>query len=222
MGALFLSPGSWCTQCFVCALQGSVSPVLWKFCNQIPLASKVKFPGGSQSLCRIPTLGYLWLYGGANGNLLQGGLCHTLCDPGLLQPEPLSPWQATADLCVHRRHLNTQWQVWLSLCGASGSWCTQGCVGALRASLVCMGFESKCNFTPPTILLRLLLFPCMWGIFFLVGSKVLLSMVVQYRVAILEFSQENMSAHPSTPPSIGIQPMSSVQSPSRVRLFAAP
>ena len=103
MGALFLSPGSWCTQCFVCALQGSVSAVLWKFCNQIPLASKVKCPGGSQSLCRIPTLGYLWLYGGANGNLLQGGLCHTLCDPGLLQPEPLSPWQATADLCFHRR-----------------------------------------------------------------------------------------------------------------------
>ena len=29
-------------------------PVLCKFCNQIPLVSKVKFPGGSQSLCRIP------------------------------------------------------------------------------------------------------------------------------------------------------------------------
>ena len=41
----FLSPGSWCTRGFVCALQESVSPVLWKFCNQIPLASKVKFPG---------------------------------------------------------------------------------------------------------------------------------------------------------------------------------
>ena len=34
-------------------------PVLWKFCNQIPLASKVKFPGGSQSLCQIPKLGNL-------------------------------------------------------------------------------------------------------------------------------------------------------------------
>ena len=32
---------------FVCALQESVSPVLWKFCYQIPLASNVKFPGGS-------------------------------------------------------------------------------------------------------------------------------------------------------------------------------
>ena len=51
VGSLLLSPGSWCTQGFVCALQESVSPVLWKFCNQIPLAFKVKFPGASQSLC---------------------------------------------------------------------------------------------------------------------------------------------------------------------------
>ena len=33
--------------------------VPWKFCNQIPLAFKVKFPGGSQSLCLIPRLGNL-------------------------------------------------------------------------------------------------------------------------------------------------------------------
>ena len=62
VGTLLLSPGSWCTQSFVCALQESVSPVLWKFCNQIPLASKVKFPGGSQSLCQIQKLGnLLWV-----------------------------------------------------------------------------------------------------------------------------------------------------------------
>ena len=36
-----------------------ISPVPWKFCNQIPLAFKVKFPGGSQSLCQIPRLGNL-------------------------------------------------------------------------------------------------------------------------------------------------------------------
>ena len=35
VGSLLLSPGSWCTQGFVCALQESVSPVLCKFCNQI-------------------------------------------------------------------------------------------------------------------------------------------------------------------------------------------
>ena len=47
---LLLSPGSWCTQGFVCALQESVSPVL---CN------------------------FWQLYGGVSGDLLQEGLCHT-------------------------------------------------------------------------------------------------------------------------------------------------
>ena len=42
---LLLSPGSWCAQGFLCALQESVSPVLWKFCNQFPMASKGKFLG---------------------------------------------------------------------------------------------------------------------------------------------------------------------------------
>ena len=56
VGTRLLSPGSWCAQGFVYALQESVSPVLWKFCKQIPLASKVKFPGGSQSLCQISRL----------------------------------------------------------------------------------------------------------------------------------------------------------------------
>ena len=42
-----------------CLCLPSVSPVLYKFYNQIPLASKVKFSGGSQSLCQIPRLGNL-------------------------------------------------------------------------------------------------------------------------------------------------------------------
>ena len=46
VGSLLLSPESWCAQGFVCALQEPVSPVLCKFCNQIPLASTVKFLGG--------------------------------------------------------------------------------------------------------------------------------------------------------------------------------
>ena len=97
-----LSSGSWCAQCSDCALQASVSPILWKFCNQIPLASKVKFPGASQSLGSIPRLEnmfmgprtfltvqeFLWyncsavcgssawqLYGGVNGDLLQEATC---------------------------------------------------------------------------------------------------------------------------------------------------
>ena len=50
VGSLLLSPGSWCLQGFVCALQESVSPVLCKFWQ---------------------------LYCGVNGNLLQESLCHT-------------------------------------------------------------------------------------------------------------------------------------------------
>ena len=56
------------------------------------------------------------------------GLNYMQHDPGLLQSEPLSPWQATADLCLLRRHSNTQKQVWLSLCVVSGVWCEQGLV----------------------------------------------------------------------------------------------
>ena len=64
VGLLLLSPESWCIQGFVCVLQESVSPVLCKICDQIPLDSKVKFPGCSQSLCQIPGLGnLLWALG---------------------------------------------------------------------------------------------------------------------------------------------------------------
>ena len=62
VGLLLHSPGSGCPQGFVCALQESVSPVLWNYCNQITLDSKVKLPGSSQSLCLIPRLGnLLWV-----------------------------------------------------------------------------------------------------------------------------------------------------------------
>ena len=57
-----LSPGSWCTQSFVSSTQESISADLRTFCNQIPLASKVRFPEGSQSLCQILRLGnLLWV-----------------------------------------------------------------------------------------------------------------------------------------------------------------
>ena len=62
-----------------------------------------------------------WLYGGSHMPHL----------PGLLQPEPLSPRQVTADPCLSKRHSDTQWQVWLNLSWGSlllspGSWCAQG------------------------------------------------------------------------------------------------
>ena len=47
----------------------------------------------------------------------------------------------------------------------SGSWCTQGFVWALQVSLQGIGFDSKCDFTPPTFLLGLLC-PSMQGVFF--------------------------------------------------------
>ena len=56
------APFSWVlvhTRFCFCPLRVSVSPVLWKFCNQISLIFKVSFPGDSQSLCQIPKLGSL-------------------------------------------------------------------------------------------------------------------------------------------------------------------
>ena len=50
VGSQLLSPGSWCPEGFVCALQESVSPAL---CN------------------------FWWFYGGVNGNLLQESLRHS-------------------------------------------------------------------------------------------------------------------------------------------------
>ena len=94
-------------------------------------------------------------------------------------------------------------QVWLILCGISGSWCAQGFVWVLWTFLAGNEFDSKRNFTPPTVLLGLLLCPWMWVIFFfffLVRSIILLLMIVQQRVVILEFLQK-MSTSPSTPPS---------------------
>ena len=75
-----------------------------------------------------------------------------------LSPSELLPLQqATDNLYLCRRHSNTQWQVWLSLCRVS--MCAQGLVWALWSSLVGMWSDSKCDFTTPTILLRLLLCP---------------------------------------------------------------
>ena len=39
VGSLLLSSGCWCTQAFVCALQKSVSLVLWKFSSHWPSKS---------------------------------------------------------------------------------------------------------------------------------------------------------------------------------------
>ena len=52
----------------------------------------------------------------------------------MLQPEPLSPQQATADPWLCGRHSNTQREVWLSFFGVIGSWYT-------HTNLVCTGTQ---------------------------------------------------------------------------------
>ena len=78
-----------------------------------------------------------------------------LCLPGLLQPESLFPWQAIADPRLCREHSNTKAGLAQSLVGP-------GVNKALQVSLACMGFDSKYEFIPPTILLGLLLYSWMW------------------------------------------------------------
>ena len=66
VGSLLLSPGSWCAQDLVCALQESVSPVLCKFWQ---------------------------FYGGVNGNPLQEALCHSeVTAPRVPAPEAGHYW----------------------------------------------------------------------------------------------------------------------------------
>jgi len=183
-----------CCYCFACTLWESVSPVLWKLCNQIPLVFKVKFPGGSQSLCQIPRLENLlwalellqqcesffcrincspvcgssaqWPYGGANGDLFQEDLFRTPWLPGLCSQSPcprggpLLTWASAGDTQTLKGRAGSV------SCGLPGSWCIRGFVWTLQASLAGMGFDSKCDFAPLTVLLGLLLCSWMWGIFF--------------------------------------------------------
>ena len=91
VGSLLLSPGSWCAQVSVCALQES--PILckfWKLCD------------------------------GVNGTFLQEGLCHiqVCCTQ--------SPCPRGSPLLTSTSTREAQTQFCLSLCGVSGSWCTQG------------------------------------------------------------------------------------------------
>ena len=81
-----------------------------------------------------------------------------------------------SDPYLRRRYSNTQRQVWLSLCGVS--WCAQGFVGALQASLVGMGFDSNAILLllPSFLGFSFALGP---GVSFLVGSNILLSVVFQ-------------------------------------------
>ena len=68
--------------------------------------SSVYFP----VLCK-----FWWLYGGVNGDLLQEGLCHTqVCCTQ-------SPRPCGSPLLTRTSAGDTQTEIWLSLCGVSGS-----------------------------------------------------------------------------------------------------
>ena len=81
--------------------------------------------------------------------------------PRSTAPEPLPLQQSTLDPYLLRRHSDTVlsqslWGLWILVCTRY--------VSALWASVAGMGFDSKCDFTPPTVLLGLLLCPWTWGI----------------------------------------------------------
>ena len=112
--------------------------------------------------------------------------------PGLLRPEPMSPWQATADLCICRRYSNTQ--------SRSGS----DSVGSLGPGVHKVLFEPSKHLWWVWVLILntiLPLLPFCWGfsfalgcgVSFLVGFNILLLMVFHQLAAILEFSQQKMS-----------------------------
>ena len=81
--------------------------------------------------------------------------------PRSTAPRVPAPAAVHAYLYLLRRHSNTVlsqslWGIWV-LAHTRFVW-------ALWAPLVGMGFDSKCVFTPPIILLELLLCPWTWGI----------------------------------------------------------
>ena len=132
---------------------------LWGHCSFLlgPGVHKVLFvPSKTVS----PILCKFWqLYGGVNCNLLQKDLGHTqvCCTQS---PCPCSRPQLTR---TSAGDIHTKF--WFSLCGVSFVLVHTRFVWAIWASLEGMVFESKCDFTPPNILLRLILCLWTWGIF---------------------------------------------------------
>ena len=133
-----------------------------------------------------------------NGNLLQEGLCHRLHGPASCTQ---SPCPCSRPLLMHTSAGDTNIGLAQSLWGLCVL-CIQGFVWALPASLAVMGFHSKCDFAPSTILLGASICPWMWVsvlmYLFLVGSNILLSMVIQQQVVICWTSK--MNTCPSIPP----------------------
>ena len=117
---------------------------------------------------------------------------------GLLLPEG----QATADPCFQRRHSKTRLAE--SIVGGTvrfpGSWCTQGLFVPLEQLWWVWGLIL--NVTAPFLLSCCgFSFARGHGLSYLHGFQHHLFMIVQQLVEILVSLSENMSAHPSVPPS---------------------
>ena len=151
---------------------GLPSQILWRFSVPLPDLQVEKSVMGPRTLLTVGE--FLWYNCSAVcGCLLRGcmvGLMATssmrayatICVTQVAAPRAPAP---AAGHCGPVPPQESQTQVWLGLCGVSGSWCTQGFVWTLWASLTGMGFDSKCDFAPPTILLWDLC-PRIWDIFF--------------------------------------------------------
>ena len=93
------------------------------------------------------------LYDGVNG-VLQEGLCHThvYCTH--------SPCPCSSPLLIRTSAGDTQTEFWLSLCGVSGSWCTQG-----LSEHLWWVWGLILNAISP-------LLPSCWGFSFALGSRI--------------------------------------------------
>ena len=136
-----------------------------------------------------------------NGDLPQEDLGHMRCLPGLLEPEPLSPWHATAGLCLLQETLkHSEAGLALSLVGSLGP-------GAHKVLFA----PSKCLWWVWSLILNIILpfLPSCWDFSFAFGCEVSFSGGIQHfpvdgcssASCNLEFLQEKMSACPSTLPS---------------------
>ena len=81
--------------------------------------------------------------------------CYTQCPQPCSSPPPSHPPLETPGYSW----ASLGWSPVGSLLLYPGSWCTQGCVCALWVSPAGMGFDSKSEFAPPTVLLGLLPIP---------------------------------------------------------------
>ena len=87
--------------------------------------------------------------GGSMVGLMATSFKRAYAIPRSTAPRAPAPQQSTADRYLLRRHSNTVlsqslWGLWVLVCTRY--------VWALRARLAGMGFDSKCDFTPTTVL----------------------------------------------------------------------